>query len=110
VKKRITIEIEYPEGYDAQWDVENGEHQVFHDEVVCGLQFALMEYTAEVAEIEKMDANLKALEKAPKGFLTDEQIKYCTQLRQDLVIKVEEAKHLRTKIQILRSIKVVKEK
>ena len=51
--KRLTVEIEYPEGHDAQWDAKNGELQVFRDEIVCGLHFALMDYAVKIAELEK---------------------------------------------------------
>ena len=51
--KRVTVEIEYPEGVDGCWDSPNGEMQVFHDVVICGLGYAQLSYATEIAKIEK---------------------------------------------------------
>lgn len=32
MKARLTVEIEYPDGYDSQWDVDPSGRQAFHED------------------------------------------------------------------------------
>ena len=83
MKARLTVEIEYPDGFDGQWDVDPSGRQAFHDVVICGLQEVILD---EVSMLE----HAKRLMENPPGPKELEFIKWLT-----------------TKIGIMRSVKVV---
>jgi hypothetical protein len=79
MKARLTVEIEYPDGYDAQWDVDPSGRQAFHDVVICGMQEAALELVFKAGVLRRV------------GSESDK----------------EYSKYLLTQANILRSIKVV---
>jgi hypothetical protein len=85
VKKKILVEIEYPEGFDLCWDHSDSGHQAFNDTIVC--QSLIGARKSLVTAIEKCKENNLTTE---KEFENDDYYNFIT-----------------TKIEVSNSLKVI---
>jgi hypothetical protein len=101
MKKKLTVEFECPEGFDGQWDTPNGEYQVFHDVIICGLHADMMDRATQIAELKKSISAKRMM------LLDEEDVIIIDQIKSDIQSDIMEIDYLSNYIFIMKSLKAV---